>query len=85
VTGAEPITGATLLLVGARGHAMPRTPTAGVEIFREPLTITPGVPLVLPEVAVPSSLRKPYWLRCFLAEPAPAQLVDPPVSQLKVA
>ena len=35
------------------------------------------------EAAVPS-LPRPYWLRCFLPEPAPALLVDPPVDQLKV-
>ena len=66
------------------GHAMPLAPRAENEILRQPITITPGVPLVLPEVAVPP-LRKPYWLRCFLVEPAPALLVDPPVSQLKVS
>ena len=85
VTGAEPVPAVTLVLVGARGHAMPLTADAGVEILREPVSIKPGIPVVLPEVAVPASLRKPYWLRCFLAEPAPALLVDPPVSQLKVS
>jgi hypothetical protein len=85
VTGAEPVTGATLVLVAAPGHAMPLSAAAGVELLREPVSITPGEPLVLPEVAVPSGLRKPYWLRCFLTEPAPALLVDPPVSRLKVS
>ena len=46
------------------------------------MRIEPGVPVQL-EAAVPA-LRRPYWLRCFLAEPAPALLVDPPVDQLKV-
>jgi hypothetical protein len=85
VTSGEPIADATLVLVGASGHAMPRTPGAGIEILRQPVSITPGVPVELPEVPVPAVLRKPYWLRCFLAEPAPAVLVDPPVSQLKVS
>ena len=75
---------AVVVLVGASGHAMPLSPDAGVEMLRHPVAITPGVPLVLPEVPVPAVLRRPYWLRCFLAEPGCAQLVDPPVSQLKV-
>jgi hypothetical protein len=86
VSSAVPVSGATLVLVGAAGHAMPLSPTAGVELQRQVVTVVPHVPLELPEVAVPSHLRKPYWLRCFLAdEPAPALLVDPPVSQLKVS
>jgi hypothetical protein len=85
VRAAEPVAGATLLLVAASGQVMPTAPQAGREILRESISVVPGVPLVLPEVPVPTHLRKPYWLRCFLAEPAPALLVDPPVSQLKVS
>jgi hypothetical protein len=62
---------------------MPLSPESGVELFRQPVVIDPAVPVVL-EVPVPR-LTKPYWLRCFLAEPAPALLVDPPVGQLKVS
>jgi hypothetical protein len=85
VTSGDPVTDATLVLVGASGHAMPRSPGAGVEMLRHPVSVTPGVPVELPEVDVPATLRKPYWLRCFLVEPATAVLVDPPVSQLKVS
>jgi hypothetical protein len=78
-----PITGVTLIIVASTGPAMPRSPEAGVELLRQPVVIDPATPAVL-EVPVPR-LRKPYWLRCFLAEPAPALLVDPPVGQLKVS
>jgi hypothetical protein len=78
-----PITGVTLIIVASAGPAMPRSPEAGVELLRQPVVIDPATPVVL-EVPVPR-LRKPYWLRCFLAEPAPALLVDPPVGQLKVS
>ncbi len=78
-----PITGVTLIIVAAAGPAMPRSPEAGVELLRQPVVIDPAAPVVL-EAPVPR-LRKPYWLRCFLAEPAPALLVDPPVGQLKVS
>jgi hypothetical protein len=47
------------------------------------VVIDPATPVVL-EAPVPR-LPKPYWLRCFLAEPAPAQLLDPPLRQLKVS
>jgi hypothetical protein len=80
---AEPVPGVTLIIVAAAGHAMPRSPDAGVELLRQPVVIDPAAPVVL-EAPVPR-LSKPYWLRCFLAEPAPVQLVDPPVGQLKVS
>jgi hypothetical protein len=84
VTGAEPVTGATLIVIAAPGAVMPRTPDAGMELARQPVVLGPlELPMVV-EAAVPK-LRKPYWLRCFLAEPAPALLIDPPVSQLKVS
>ena len=83
LSGAEPVPGVTLIIVAAAGPAMPLSPKGGVELLRQPVVIDPAVPVVL-EAPVPR-LRKPYWLRCFLAEPAPALLVDPPVSQLRVS
>ncbi len=83
LSGAEPVPGVTLIIVAAAGPAMPLSPDAGVELLRQPVVIDPAAPVVL-EAPVPR-LRKPYWLRCFLAAPAPALLVDPPVSQLKVS
>jgi hypothetical protein len=80
--GAVPVTGATVIIVAAAGHAMPLSPEAGVELLRQPVVVEPAVPVVL-EAPLPR-LPKPYWLRCFLAEPAPALLIDPPVDQLKV-
>ena len=83
LSGAHPVPGVTLIIVAAAGHAMPTSPEAGVELLRQPVVIDPAAPVVL-EAPVPP-LRKPYWLRCFLAAPAPALLVDPPVGQLKVS
>jgi hypothetical protein len=82
LSGAQPVRGVTVIIVAAAGHAMPRSPEAGVELLRQPVVIDPVAPVVL-EAPVPR-LPKPYWLRCFLAEPAPALLVDPPAGQLKV-
>lgn len=85
VSGSDPVGEVTVVLVAAAGKVMPLAPGAGMELLRAPVLVRPGTPVELPEVAVPGALRKPYWLRCFLAEPAPAVLVDPPVSQLKVS
>jgi hypothetical protein len=84
LSGAEPVPDVTVVLVGSAGKVMPLSPDGCVELLREPVAVRPGQPLVLPEVMVPSTLRKPYWLRCFLLQPASAILVDPPVNQLKV-
>jgi hypothetical protein len=83
LSSAEPVSGVTVIIVAAAGHAMPLSPQAGMELLRQSVVIDPAVPVVL-EAPVPP-LRKPYWLRCFLAEPAPALLIDPPVGQLKVS
>ena len=83
ICGAKPVPGVTVIIVAATGHAMPRSPEAGVELLRAPVVIDPAAPVVL-RAPVPR-LPKPYWLRCFLAEPAFALLLDPPVGQLKVS
>jgi hypothetical protein len=80
----DPVTRATLLLVVSAGAVMPLTPDVGIELLREIVSVPPGAPLALPEVAVPNVLRKPYWLRCFLLD-STVELLDPPVSQLKVS
>jgi hypothetical protein len=83
LTSAEPVPDVTLIIVAAAGHAMPLSPDVGMELLRQPVVLDPAATVVL-EAPVPR-LPKPYWLRCFLAEPATALLVDPPVSQLKVS
>jgi len=46
-------------------------------------TISPGLESLL-EVSLPR-LRRPYWVRCFIADDDQVLLVDPPLSQLKVS
>jgi hypothetical protein len=79
----QPVNDVTVIIVAAAGHAMPSSPDGGVELLRQRIMINPATPVVL-EAPVPR-LPKPYWLRCFLAEPAPVQLSDPPLGQLKVS
>lgn len=83
LSGAQPVPEVTIIIVAAPGHAMPSSPDAGLELLRQRVMIDPATPVVL-EAPVPR-LPKPYWLRCFLAEPAPAGLLDPPLRQLKVS
>ncbi|MGH3696353.1 MAG: hypothetical protein ACRDRX_20565 [Pseudonocardiaceae bacterium] len=78
-----PVADVTIVIVAATGHVMPGSPEVGVELLRRRVAIDPATPVVL-ETPVPR-LPKPYWLRCFLAEPAAVALTDPPVSQLKVS
>jgi hypothetical protein len=85
LSGAEPVPEVTVVLVGSPGAVMPLSAAGGIELLRSPVDVRPGEPVALPEITLPAGLRKPYWLRCFLVEPAKAVLVDPPVDQLKVA
>lgn len=85
LSAAEDVSGATLVLIGAAGQVLPLDPDAGVELLRAPVVVRAGVPLDLPEVVLPSVLRRPFWLRCFLTGSASAVLVDPPLTELKVS
>lgn len=72
----------TVLVVVAEGHNMPLNATAGQVLSTRDETIVPGAETVL-ELTLPR-LRRPYWVRCFVADDDKVLLVDPPLSQLKV-
>ena len=82
LVGAEPVGEVTVLLIAAPGPVMPGSPAVGRELLRAQTSLKPGVPVQL-DAPLPA-LPRPYWLRLFLPDPAPALLVDPPVDQLKV-
>ncbi|GIJ48326.1 hypothetical protein Val02_52120 [Virgisporangium aliadipatigenens] len=85
VTAAQDCADVELVLVSAVGAVMPLRPEDGVEIDRfSGLRLTRDVPLNL-DVELPSHLRRPYWLRCFVLRPATVSIVDPPVAELKVS
>lgn len=77
----------TVLVVVAEGHNMPLTAAEGRVLDERYESIVPGVEQVW-EVRLPR-LRRPYWVRCFVADDDKVQdkvqLVDPPLSQLKVS
>lgn len=77
--------GLELVLVAASGLVMPRRREQGTEIARmRGLVLRQGSPETF-DVDVPSSIRRPYWLKCFVVAPAGTQLTDPPVTEMKVS
>jgi hypothetical protein len=68
-------------MVASYGHVMPLSPSAGVTILDTSLTLEPGVPQER-KASVPRSVRKPFWVRCFVVA-GRARLIDPPVTSLK--
>ena len=75
----------TVELVLAAGQVMPARPSQGQVLVRTgPLTLTPGVPHDF-IAEIPTGIRKPYWLRLFVTEPAGIAVIDPPIAEIKVS
>jgi hypothetical protein len=72
----------TVLVVAAEGHNMPPSASAGRLLLSSDEIISPDAQRML-EIPLPR-LRRPYWVRCFIADEDDVLLVDPPLSQLKV-
>jgi hypothetical protein len=68
-------------MVASPGRVMPTDAAAGVTLLDTTLALRPGVP-VEHHVTVPRSVKRPYWVRCFVVG-GRAKLVDPPISSLK--
>jgi hypothetical protein len=87
VSGAARCEGIRLVVIAAPGSVMPLRPDAArrtVLADRSDVVIGTGHTEVI-EVEVPPTMRRPYWLRCFLLEPAAGvTLVDPPADTMKV-
>jgi hypothetical protein len=79
----EQISRCTIVLVVAPGRVMPLRPDQGQELLRQTHDFAAATPVEL--VADLPKLRKPFWVRCFLPDSGPVQLVDPPTTQLKVS
>lgn len=74
-----------VVVVAAAGVAMPMRAAQGTELARESgVRISAGVPYPIP-IEVPASLRRPYWIRCFVSGPQGYAVTDPPIEQMKVA
>jgi hypothetical protein len=73
--------GVHVRMVALPGRVMPTRPDGGFVLLDTTLTLEPGTP-VGHQVVVPRSVRRPYWMRCFVVGGG-ARLVDPPISRLK--
>jgi hypothetical protein len=75
--------GVRVRMVAFPGRVMPTKPTDGISILETTLGLTPGVPAEH-KVSVPKSVKRPFWVRCFVLE-GHARLIDPPIANLKEA
>ncbi len=80
----RPCDGVELRLVAAAGLAMPTRPDQGRLLEHvSGLALRPGV-VWEAEFALPSRLSKPFWVRCFVVQPAGLRVIDP-VDEMKVS
>ena len=68
-------------LIAVPGTIKPTRPTEGVTVFETTLSLVSGLPAEY-KVDLPKTIKKPYWVRCFVMSGA-SRLVDPPVGDLK--
>jgi hypothetical protein len=80
-TAEQPCSGVRVVMVARQGPVMPISASDGVPILDVQLPPRPGAPGEF-KATVPSSIRKPFWVRCFVVA-GPARLIDPPISSLK--
>jgi hypothetical protein len=76
----QPCPGVRVVMVARQGRVMPASVSDG-----DPILDTVLPQSVLPQefrVTVPGSVRKPFWVRCFVVA-GKARLVDPPITNLK--
>jgi hypothetical protein len=68
-------------MVALPGRVMPSKAEGGFVLLDTTLALQPGIPAEY-HVSVPRSVKRPYWVRCFVVG-GRARLVDPPISSLK--
>jgi hypothetical protein len=74
-----------IVLVVSPGAIMPLRPDKAMPVGQfSGLRLVRGVPHT-EQVELPANLHRPYWIRCFADRPDTVTMVDPPVSDLKVA
>jgi hypothetical protein len=80
-SAARSVTAAKITVVASPGPVMPMSPGSGVVLAELRLNLTGGAPAPV-RIAVPKSIARPYWLRCFAGDER-IQLLDPRISDLK--
>lgn len=79
-TADQPCSGVRVVMIARGGPAMPLSVSDGVPILETELSGA-GVLGDL-RATVPGSIRKPFWVRCFVTA-GQARLIDPPIPSLK--
>jgi hypothetical protein len=79
----EGCAGVQVRMVAQLGRVMPTKAEGGFVLLDTTLALRPGVP-VEHHVTIPRSVKRPYWVRCFVVG-GRARLIDPPISSLKEA
>ena len=76
----QPCHGVRVVMVACQGPVMPIKVSDGVPILD---TVLPpaGAPAEF-RASVPGSIKKPFWVRCFVVA-GQARLIDPPITSLK--
>jgi hypothetical protein len=77
----QPCSGIRVVMIARPGLVMPISATEGVPILDVQLPSGSGSREEF-KAAVPSSIKKPFWVRCFVVD-GQARLIDPPISRLK--
>jgi hypothetical protein len=80
-TSAEGCDGVRVKLVAMPGRVMPTSADGGFVLLDTALTLAPGVP-VKHDITIPRQVKRPYWVRCFVAG-GRARLIDPPIASMK--
>ena len=80
-TADQPCSGVRVVMVARQGPVMPMSASDGFPILDTLLSPRPGVHDEF-KATVPGSIRKPFWVRCFVVG-GQARLIDPPIASLK--
>jgi hypothetical protein len=73
--------GVRVVMVARQGPVMPTSPSEGVPILDTLLPPRSGIHEEF-KATVPGSIKKPFWVRCFVVA-GQARLIDPPITSLK--
>jgi hypothetical protein len=81
-TAVQACSGVQVRMVARPGRVMPTSASDGVVILDTTLDLRPGVQEERRANAVPRSIKRPFWVRCFVVG-GHARLIDPPITSLK--
>jgi hypothetical protein len=80
-TAEQPCFGVRVVMIARQGPVMPTSASDGFPILDTVLSLRSG-PSEPFRVTVPGSIRKTFWVRCFVVA-GQARLIDPPIASLK--